>query len=128
PGLNLQELFQTRGGDRLGGGGESNLGDGRPLEIVAGAASRPRQAERGGERDGAGHGFSIILSTATPIRRHIMDPAARDKYSRQILFPPLGEAGQEKLLASRAVIVGCGALGSLQANALARAGVGEIVI
>ena len=57
-----------------------------------------------------------------------MDPAARDKYSRQILFPPLGEAGQEKLLASRAVLVGCGALGSLQANALARAGVGDIVI
>lgn len=57
-----------------------------------------------------------------------MDASAREKYSRQILFPPLGEPGQEKLLASRAVIVGCGALGSLQANALARAGVGEIVI
>jgi molybdopterin/thiamine biosynthesis adenylyltransferase len=57
-----------------------------------------------------------------------MDPAAREKYSRQILFPPLGEAGQEKLLASRAVIAGCGALGSLHAAALARAGVGEIVI
>ncbi len=45
-----------------------------------------------------------------------------------MLFAPLGREGQEKLLASRAVIVGCGALGSLQANALARAGVAEIVI
>ena len=57
-----------------------------------------------------------------------MTPAEREKYSRQILFPPLGEEGQERLLRSRAVIVGCGALGSLQANALARAGVGEIVL
>ena len=57
-----------------------------------------------------------------------MDAATREKYSRQILFPPLGEEGQEKLLRSRAVIAGCGALGSLHANALARAGVGEIVI
>ena len=57
-----------------------------------------------------------------------MDPAARERYSRQILFPPLGEEGQERLLASRAVIVGCGALGSFQAGALARAGVGEIVL
>ncbi|MBI3698388.1 MAG: ThiF family adenylyltransferase, partial [Acidobacteria bacterium] len=57
-----------------------------------------------------------------------MDPAAREKYSRQILFPPLGEEGQERLLRARAVILGCGALGSFHANALARAGVGEIVI
>jgi adenylyltransferase/sulfurtransferase len=57
-----------------------------------------------------------------------MNPADREKYSRQILFPPIGEQGQEKLLRSRAVIVGCGALGSVHAGALARAGVGEIVI
>jgi adenylyltransferase/sulfurtransferase len=57
-----------------------------------------------------------------------MDPSARERYSRQILFPPIGEAGQERLLRSRAVIVGCGALGSFQAAALARAGVGEIVL
>ena len=57
-----------------------------------------------------------------------MNPAEKERYSRQILFSPLGEQGQEKLLGSRAVIVGCGALGSLHANALARAGVGEIVL
>src|SRR5712692_4712995 len=57
-----------------------------------------------------------------------MDASTRDRYSRQILFPPLGEQGQENLLRSRTVIVGCGALGSLHANALARAGAGEIVI
>jgi len=47
----------------------------------------------------------------------------REKYSRQILFPPIGADGQEKLLESKAVILGCGALGTAQANALARAGV-----
>jgi len=52
----------------------------------------------------------------------------RERYSRQILFQGLGEAGQERLLAAKAVIVGCGALGSFQADALARAGVGEITI
>lgn len=51
-----------------------------------------------------------------------------EKYSRQILFAPLGEAGQRRLLSSRAVIAGCGALGSFHASALARAGVGEIII
>ncbi len=57
-----------------------------------------------------------------------MSPDQRDRYSRQVLFPPIGEEGQEKLLRARAVIVGCGALGSFQAGALARAGVGRIVI
>jgi adenylyltransferase/sulfurtransferase len=52
----------------------------------------------------------------------------KERYSRQILFQGLGEQGQEKLLAAKAVIVGCGALGSFHADALARAGVGEITI
>lgn len=50
------------------------------------------------------------------------------RYSRQILFRGLGEPGQEALLASHAVIVGCGALGSFHAAALARAGVGRLTI
>jgi molybdopterin/thiamine biosynthesis adenylyltransferase len=51
-----------------------------------------------------------------------------EKYSRQILFQPIGRGGQEKLLASKAVIIGCGALGTAQANALVRAGVGTLRI
>lgn len=52
----------------------------------------------------------------------------REKYSRQILFQPIGAEGQEKLLQSKVVIIGCGALGTAQANALARAGVGRLRI
>src|SRR5438034_5938569 len=55
-------------------------------------------------------------------------PADHERYSRQILFPGIGEDGQRKLLASHLAIVGCGALGSFQAEALARAGVGRLTI
>jgi molybdopterin-synthase adenylyltransferase len=51
-----------------------------------------------------------------------------ERYSRQILFSGIGEAGQENLLAARAVLVGCGALGTVAANLLVRAGVGELRI
>lgn len=49
-----------------------------------------------------------------------------ERYSRQILFDGIGRAGQERLRQSRVLIVGCGALGSSQAEALARAGVGRL--
>src|SRR5882724_2034962 len=57
-----------------------------------------------------------------------MDAAERQRYSRQILFPGIGERGQEALLRSHAVVVGVGALGSFHAAALARAGVGRITL
>lgn len=57
-----------------------------------------------------------------------MRPDQREKYSRQILFAGIGEEGQEKLLASSAVLVGCGALGTVVANLLVRAGIGRLRI
>jgi molybdopterin/thiamine biosynthesis adenylyltransferase len=51
-----------------------------------------------------------------------------ERYSRQILFNGIGRQGQERLCSSRAVIVGCGALGAIQAEILARAGVGQLVL
>lgn len=57
-----------------------------------------------------------------------MTPEERERYSRQILFAPMGAAGQEKLLASKVAVIGCGALGTFQAAALARAGVGTLLI
>lgn len=51
-----------------------------------------------------------------------------DRYSRQERFAPLGPAGQARLGAARVAIVGCGALGTYHAAALARAGLGFLRI
>lgn len=51
-----------------------------------------------------------------------------ERYSRQILFNGIGKQGQLRLLQSRVLIVGCGALGSAHAESLARAGVGKLRI
>jgi len=51
-----------------------------------------------------------------------------ERYSRQILFSPIGEEGQKKLLKSHVLIVGAGALGCASAEMLARAGIGKITI
>lgn len=50
------------------------------------------------------------------------------RYHRQIILPEIGEAGQRRLLASHAAVIGCGALGSCIADGLARAGVGRLTI
>ena len=51
-----------------------------------------------------------------------------DRYSRQIIFPGIGRAGQAKLGKSTVVIIGCGALGTVAAACLARAGIGRLRI
>jgi len=51
-----------------------------------------------------------------------------DRYSRQILFSGISQAGQEKLGKSYVVLVGCGALGTVIATILVRAGIGKIRI
>jgi molybdopterin-synthase adenylyltransferase len=51
-----------------------------------------------------------------------------EKYSRQILFRPIGREGQEKISQGKVVIVGCGALGTAHASALTRCGVGKLRI
>jgi adenylyltransferase/sulfurtransferase len=50
------------------------------------------------------------------------------RYSRQILFEGIGEEGQALIAQAKVVIIGCGALGAVQAETLARAGVGHLVL
>ena len=57
-----------------------------------------------------------------------MDSTERARYSRQILFAGIGDEGQERILASSAVLVGCGALGTVLAGLLVRAGAGRLRI
>jgi adenylyltransferase/sulfurtransferase len=58
----------------------------------------------------------------------LLNDSLHEKYSRQILFSGIGQVGQEHLLASSAVIVGCGAIGAAAANLLVRAGAGRVRI
>jgi adenylyltransferase/sulfurtransferase len=49
-----------------------------------------------------------------------------ERFSRQIRFVPFGPEGQRNLASATAVVVGCGALGTVQAGLLARAGLGTL--
>src|SRR5690625_1396213 len=51
-----------------------------------------------------------------------------ERYSRQVLFTPIGEAGQKKLAKKHVLIIGLGTLGTQSSEMLARAGVGKITI
>ena len=57
-----------------------------------------------------------------------MDEKQRDRYSRQIRLPQIGEKGQQKILDSTVLIIGMGGLGSPAAMYLAAAGIGKLVI
>ncbi|MBI4890121.1 MAG: ThiF family adenylyltransferase [Acidobacteria bacterium] len=57
-----------------------------------------------------------------------MPDPQRERYSRQIRFSGLGEQGQERFARSTVAVIGCGALGAFQAGALARAGVGRLLL
>ena len=52
----------------------------------------------------------------------------QDRYLRQVILPNIGVEGQKTLLKSKIAIIGCGALGTVAANNLVRAGVGKISI
>jgi adenylyltransferase/sulfurtransferase len=52
----------------------------------------------------------------------------KERYSRQVLFEGIGEEGQQRLSGSEIIIIGCGALGAIQAETLARAGVGKLTL
>lgn len=68
------------------------------------------------------------------LREVIAEPTPRDaindreRYSRQVLFAPIGEHGQQRLADGHVVIVGVGATGAATASLLARAGVGRLTL
>jgi sulfur-carrier protein adenylyltransferase/sulfurtransferase len=75
----------------------------------------------GGFTDWKRSGFDV----ETPVT---LTPPQRARYSRHLLIPEVGEAGQQRLLASRVLLIGAGGLGSPASLYLAAAGVGTIGI
>ncbi|MFT6397797.1 MAG: molybdopterin/thiamine biosynthesis adenylyltransferase/rhodanese-related sulfurtransferase [Bradymonadia bacterium] len=67
----------------------------------------------------AGYGFTVPT---------VLSPEQRTRYSRHLLIPEVGEAGQQKLLKSKVLLLGAGGLGSPAAYYLAAAGVGTLGI
>ena len=57
-----------------------------------------------------------------------IDFQSPERYSRQTRVPGIGKAGQERISNSRVTVCGCGALGTVLANHLVRAGVGFVRI
>jgi len=53
---------------------------------------------------------------------------SNDRYEKHMLLEEIGKEGQERLMGSSVAIIGCGALGSMIATLLVRAGVGRIII
>lgn len=72
---------------------------------------------------------SLRYNTDT-VRFHMADSMNEndERYSRQEILPALGSSGQRRLSRSSVLLVGCGALGSVMASILARAGIGRIDI
>ena len=72
-------------------------------------------------------GFTRWKHNGNPVRvEKRLTGEQRSRYSRHILIPEVGEAGQQKLLESKALLIGAGGLGSPAAYYLAAAGVGTL--
>jgi adenylyltransferase/sulfurtransferase len=76
---------------------------------------------------------AIAERSSHSVAQRYISPAERssnpaERYSRQVLFAPIGEAGQARLAAATVAIVGCGATGAAAAALLARAGIGTLIL
>ncbi len=73
-------------------------------------------------------GVTAWIAKGLPLAGVQLNSDARDRYARQLILPEIGPLGQQKLAASRVVLVGAGGLGAPVGLYLAAAGVGQITL
>ncbi|HEV7776527.1 MAG TPA: molybdopterin-synthase adenylyltransferase MoeB [Luteibacter sp.] len=106
----------------------------RDVLLLCGSGQRSLFAAEALQRMGYQHvhsvagGFNRWKTEGLPVAEGALDSDAAERYSRQVLLPQVGEAGQAKLAAARIALVGAGGLGAPAMLYLAAAGVGEITL